>query len=278
MSVAFVGSLAVATAVIAGALAVLSTGAHAPVVGHPDASPLADAGWRGGLARWESLRAAATVACAAVCVATGSPLVLAIGAAIAPSLWIRVRADGARDRARRAFARLMAATEGGVRSGLSLPEALRRAAEACDDRLASRPIVRALAAFDLGAGLDESLLATESACHRSTRVALRSTALAIAHGLPRERVADLLASVVDRAGFEERLEDEMRASTSGARQQQWLLAAVVPALALYLAVTIPSLGQTLGSDLGRFVLIPAAAALELAGIVLGRHFLRSVAG
>ena len=56
----------------------------------------------------------------------------------------------------------------------------------------------------------------------------------------------------------------------------YLLAAVVPLLAAYLVVTMPGLALTLGSGLGRTVLVPAAAALEIAGITVGRRIVRSV--
>jgi Flp pilus assembly protein TadB len=66
-----------------------------------------------------------------------------------------------------------------------------------------------------------------------------------------------------------------RARSSGARTQSYLLAAIVPGLALYLVATMPGLGGTLESPLGRFVLVPLAAGLELAGIVLGRRIVRA---
>ena len=55
-----------------------------------------------------------------------------------------------------------------------------------------------------------------------------------------------------------------------------LLAALVPGIAAYLAVTVPSLGVTLSAPLGRTVLVPAAIALELLGIVASRRAVESV--
>jgi Flp pilus assembly protein TadB len=69
---------------------------------------------------------------------------------------------------------------------------------------------------------------------------------------------------------------DVRARTAGVRVQSYLLAAIVPALALYLVATMPGLGATLATTLGRTVLIPVAAALEVAGIVLNRRVVRGI--
>lgn len=277
MSIQLVGALSVATAAVALVLGLALRDATPRHVyrPHPDAAALLDAGWTGSLRRWEAMRASIVLATLIAAGALGIPVPIASLAAVAPSIWVRLRAEAARDRARRALGRILVGTESALRSGLSLPDALRRGIEASGDALASRPLSEALRAFDLGASLDAALVTTGHASRDDrARVAIGSLALGIAERLPRERLADLLASVADRASFEERLDDEVRARASGARQQQRLLAALVPALALYLAFTMPTLAITLGSDLGRFVLIPAAIALEISGIVLGRRVVR----
>ncbi len=277
MSIQIVGALAAATAAIAVVLGLSLRDGARPRAGlpHPDASALRDAGWAGGVRRWEAVRAAVVLSALVSAAALGIPAALVPVAAVAPSIWIRLRAEAARDRARRAFGRILAGTESALRSGLSLPDALRRATDAAADGLASRPLADALRAFDLGASLDTSLMTAARSCRdERARVAIGSLALGIAERLPRERLADLIAAVADRVAFEERLEDEVRARAAGARQQQRLLAVLVPALATYLALTMPTLAATLASDVGRFVLIPAAVMLEVAGVILGRRVLR----
>lgn len=268
-----------ATAALAGALAV--SGARGPAVRaglvHPDAEALRDAGWRHGLPRWELVRSMLIAAAVLAVMAVGAPLVLAIPLAGVPSMWIRARAERARERARRAHARILAGVASALRSGLALPEALRRATSSSEDELATRSLRAALRAFDLGSGLDGALLsAAGSARDDGERIAAGTLALGVAERLPRDRLAELVEAVADRAAFGLRLEDEVRARSAGARQQQKLLAVIVPGLALYLSITMPSLAATLGSDLGRYVLIPGAAALELGGIVLGRRIVRGV--
>lgn len=95
--------------------------------------------------------------------------------------------------------------------------------------------------------------------------------MGIAWRLPYDRAGILVAAVADRLAFEERLDEEIRARTAGLRSQVILLALVVPAIAAYLALTVPSLAATLGQPIGRFVLIPAAAALEVIGVIASRR-------
>src|SRR5437879_633048 len=86
------------------------------------------------------------------------------------------------------------ATEAALRSGASFPEALRRATEGTEDRLARRPFVDALRAFDLGAPLDRAL---RTAAHRSeidarSQLAFETLAIGIESRLPYERAAVLV--------------------------------------------------------------------------------------
>ncbi|MDE3194070.1 MAG: hypothetical protein KGN00_10310, partial [Chloroflexota bacterium] len=190
-------------------------------------------------------------------------------------LWARSRAAAARERAHRAVLPVVAAAEAALRSGASLPDALRRAAASETDPLAVRPLRAALDAFELGASLEASLVAV-AAASRDDRIvgAFGTLALGIGERLPRERLADLVGSISSRLAFEDGLAREVAARASGLRQQQRLIACLVPGIAAYLFVTMPVLAATLGSDLGRFVLVPAATALELAGLVLSGRIVR----
>jgi Flp pilus assembly protein TadB len=243
-------------------------------VRHPDLRALDDANWRRPLWQWEALRAGCIVATAMLTLAAPLPLVPMVAAgALAPSLVIQWQAATVRWRARLGTTCLLRATEAALRSGASLPEALRRASDdATEERLARRPFVEAVRAFDLGAPLDQALrtsarLATDS----RSRIALETLAMGIASRLPHDRAGILLAAVADRLAFEERLDEEVRARTAGLRAQVVLLALVVPAIAGYLALTVPSLAATLGQPIGRFVLIPAALALEMVGVIVSRR-------
>ncbi|MDP9275854.1 MAG: hypothetical protein M3O99_09720 [Chloroflexota bacterium] len=276
MSVAAAGALAAALAVSSAVLAPFArhaTSSGLPV-GHPDRRALDDANWRAPLWQWELLRVGCILAGATLSLATPLPLIAIVAAAaLVPSIVIRSRAGTVRWRARRATTHLLRATEAALRSGASLPEALRRACGADgEDRLARRPFADALRAFDLGAPLDGALReSAHGVTDRRSRIALETLAMGIASRLPYDRAGILVAAVADRLAFEERLDEEIRARTAGLRSQVVLLALVVPAIAAYLAFTVPSLAATLGQPLGRFVLIPAALALEVIGILASRR-------
>jgi Flp pilus assembly protein TadB len=281
MSIAVAGALAAAFAVSCAILASNArTGLAAGVrIRHPDLCALDETNWRRPLWQWEAVRAGCIVASTVLSFAVSVPLVTVVPAgALAPSLLLRSRAATLRWRARLGTTHLLRATEAALRSGASLPEALRRASDdATGERLARRPFVEAVRAFDLGAPLD---LALRTSARRATdsrsRIALETLAMGIASRLPHDRAGALVGAVADRLSFEERLDEEVRARTGGLRAQVILLALVVPAIATYLAITVPSLAATLGQPIGRFVLIPAALALEVVGLIYSRRAIDGV--
>jgi Flp pilus assembly protein TadB len=277
VTAALVGALALGAAVLAiGMLPLL--GSWVPRLGrHPDETALADAGWRLGIPRWEGLRVLMVVAGVALAhaLAIFPPTGAALG--LAPSIVARLRAQAARDRARASVAQLLLSAHAMLRSGIALPEALRRAASGCEDRLARRPFEVAIERFDLGDALDDAIRgAVAGSADRRLVATFHTLALGVTERLPIERAASLLEAMAERAVHDERLDAEIRARTAGVRVQSYLLAAVVPALALYLVATMPGLGATLGTVLGRTVLVPGAGVLEIAGIVVSRRIVRDI--
>lgn len=273
-----VGALAIAVAIIASAGLPFAP-AWRPIgivrIGHPDGRALADAGWGLSYRRWELTRVAAVAAMTLVTAAANAPLVLGLGAAVAPSIAVRLRAQAAHARARSPATRILVAAGAALRSGVPLAEALRQGLAGCGDRLARRPIETAMARFDLGEPLDHALIAAARTLPAGPLpTAFEALALGVHERLPIERVAALLGAITDRLLFEERLAAEVAARAAGARMQMWLLAGLVPALALYLAFSMPALAMTLGGPLGRTVLIPLALFLEVAGVVLSRRIVR----
>ena len=280
MTVEVAGALAAALATCSVIFAPFARGGwpRSIHVAHPDLFELQDADWRRPLWQWEALRASCVLVAATLSFALPVPVFVVVAlSAVGPSILLRSRAAAARWRARLAMTHLLRATEAALRSGASVPEALRRATQATSDRLARRPFVEALRAFDLGAPLDQALrtAAGRSATDARSRLGFETLAIGIESRLPYDRAAILVAAVADRLSFEERLDEEVRARTGGLRAQVILLSLVVPAIAAYLALTVPSLGATLGQPIGRFILFPAAAALEIIGVIASR---RAVAG
>ena len=75
--------------------------------------------------------------------------------------------------------------------------------------------------------------------------------------------------------FNVQLAHEVSARSAGQRMQIWLLAIIVPGMYLYLRLMSPQLLSVLDETaLGRFVLFPLAAALEIAGIALSLRIAR----
>jgi Flp pilus assembly protein TadB len=275
MSLVLAGALALALSV---SCAIFAPFARNPSswhlrLDHPDAPALGVVNWRRPLWQWEGLRAACVATCGVLSSATPLPVVpVIVLAALCPSVLLRSRSAAARWQARRATTHLLRVTEAALRSGGSLPESLRRATEGAEDRLARRPFIEALRAFDLGAPLDQALRkSAREAGDSRTRMALETLAMGIASRLPYDRAGVLVGAVADRLSFEERLDEEVRARTGGLRAQVILLALLVPAIAAYLALTVPSLAATLGQPIARFVLIPAALTLEIVGVIASRH-------
>ena len=275
MTATALGALAAAAAALAIGMVPLG-GAWIPRLRrHPDVAVLLDVGWERGLGRWELMRAAAMVV--GIALARSAGIVPFAGAAlgVVPSIVIRIRAQAARDRARGSTARLLVNAHALLSSGIALPEALRRAAAGCEDRVARRPFELAIERFDLGDALDDAIRAAAAGVRdRRLAATFHTLALGVTERLPIERAAALVEAMAERAVHDERLDAEIRARTAGVRVQSYLLAAIVPCLALYLVATMPGLGATLSTTLGRTVLVPLAAALEVGGIAVSRRIVR----
>ena len=273
MSVELAGALATALAVFC--LLLIPQGASPLLTTafvHPEQTLLREAGWTRSMPAWECLRFGAALCTLALAGAVGS-LPLGLVGAILPSIGARVLAAQARERRARETVAVLQMTVAGLRSGSSLTEALRLATKA--ETLGV--FADAVRAFDLGAPLDVALgSARARAQDPRVVVGLDALILCVAERLSAERSAMLVSSAAERLVFEQRLVDELRARTAGHRVQIVLLAALVPGLALYLCLTLPGMCETLATPLGRFVLLPLAALLEGAGVLLSRRVVRDL--
>jgi Flp pilus assembly protein TadB len=244
-------------------------------MGHPERFVLREAGWTRSLASWEYLRASVTICGLALGASIGVPAIGLIGLA-APSIAARMVAARKRDERARQTISLLQMTLASLRSGASLTEALRLAA-ASGGEIEFAPFALAVRAFDLGAPLDLALRnARGQARDRRVILGLDALSLCVAEQLPASRCVTLIASAADRLVYEQRIADDVRARTSGVRVQIVLLAALVPGLALYLAITVPGMAETLTTPLGRFILLPLAAVLEMAGIFASRRVVSDI--
>jgi tight adherence protein B len=242
---------------------------------HPDRYALRDAGWTRSLLVWECVRAVAGICGLAVAGSLGLLPLGLVGAAV-PSVVARTLAARRRDERARETVPLLQMTLASLKSGSSLTEALRLAAGSGSDA-ALGPFAGAVRAFDLGAPLDVALHeARAGASDERVVLGLDALSLCVAEQLSGSRCAMLLSSAIDRLVFEKQIADDVRARTAGLRVQIAFLAALVPGLALYLAVTVPGMAETFATPLGRFVLLPLAAVLELTGVVASRRLVSSI--
>jgi len=185
--------------------------------------------------------------------------------------WRRGRKRAARLRlAEASIIPVLEAIAGASRAGLVLRDALSLGRERARGELAER-IADALAREELGASLAEAVGAVRAGAASRIDAVLADLQLCASARLGSDRVAALFEDVLSALRFERELAGDLRARTSGQRLQVWLLAAVVPLLALYLAAMSPTLADELSTPLGRGVLIPAGALFEIAGVVLTRR-------
>ena len=260
---------AIATALAVTCLVMIPLGSSRmwePSMTHPERPILREAGWTRSMLTWECVRVTMII-CGLAFAGTVGATPLGLIGAVVPSIVARTLAARRRDERARQTVALLQMTVAGLRSGAGLTEALRLAATSGSE-VDFGPFAAALRSFDLGAPLDAALRDARGRTrdHRLI-VGLDALSLCVAEQLPASRCVTLIASTIDRLLFEQRIIDDVRARTSGLRLQIVLLAALVPGLALYLALTVPGMAETLATPLGRFVLLPLAAILEVIGIL-----------
>ena len=86
---------------------------------------------------------------------------------------------------------------------------------------------------------------------------------------PASAAGEVLASLGEAARANQSIARSATAESKGLRLQAVILAVVIPGLFLYLTFANDELiGPVMGTPLGRFVLLPAAALLEVTGILL----------
>lgn len=193
------------------------------------------------------------------------------------SIAARIRASASADAVAARTLVVLQMSSTALLSGMPLGPALRLAIGGALP-VRSDPYLDVLRAIELNTPLDEALRA--AAARTSDRRAVRALdamALVATERLPASRAGAVLASVADRLSYDAQLRDEVRARAGGVRAQIVLLALLVPALALYLVLTMPGLAATLSLPIGRVVLLPAAAAFEIAGIVASRAIVHDIA-
>jgi len=272
------GALACAVAVWLVAIAVLAPSPPRLSWSHPERERLRDAGWPWSPTRWEGARIAGATLAAIVATVAGMDAALGtVMGAVAPSIALRARSDARREGAAHLGLDQLRAIRAGLASGASLVESIQRSVAAVTDTIAARPFRLVVRQFAVGLPLSDALRGGAAQADPRLRPALRTLAIGVEERLPVPQLCALADAVIERRTFDEQIESEVRARTSGLRIQIWAMAAIVPGLAFYLAATVPLVAETLRSPLGMHLLIPAAVALELIGMMLARRAVRDIA-
>jgi Flp pilus assembly protein TadB len=171
---------------------------------------------------------------------------------------------------------LLQAIVAGLTAGNTYLDALRHARRACNDPWTSEDLDFVIQRFLLNVPLSDSL--REVRAHVTTRnlgLIWETLSICDANHLPTQAARTLLVELSSAVQFNVQLANEVRARSAGQRAQIWLLAVIVPGMYLYLRLVNPQLLSVLDeSMLGRFVLFPLAAVLEIAGIALSIRIAR----
>lgn len=171
---------------------------------------------------------------------------------------------------------LLQAIVAGLTAGNTYLDALRHARRACHDPWISEDLDFVIQRFILNVPLADSLREVRSRITtRNLGLIWETLSICDANHLPTQAARTLLVELSSAVQFNVQLANEVRARSAGQRAQIWLLAVIVPGMYLYLRMINPQLLSVLDETmLGRFILFPLAAALEVAGIALSLRIAR----
>lgn len=208
-----------------------------------------------------------------------SPVLALLGAAcgfLAPRIYlawlVRVQARGSEEQA----PRLLQVILSSLSSGGTYLDALRQARQAISDTWIREDLDFVVQRFLLDVPLHESMRPLRARVSTpNLGLVWESLIICSSNQLPTQAARTLLYELSATVQFNVQLEQEVRAKTSGQRLQIWLLAAIVPGMYLYLRLISPELLSTLDQTvLGKYVLVPTAAGLEVLGIYLSLRLSR----
>jgi len=171
---------------------------------------------------------------------------------------------------------LLQAIVAGLSAGNTYLEALRHARRGSHDLWIAEDLDFVIQRFILNVPLSDSLREVRARITtRNLGLIWETLSICDANHLPTQAARTLLVELSSAVQFNVQLANEVRARSAGQRAQIWLLAVIVPAMYIYLRLMNPQLLSVLDETmLGRFVLFPLAAVLEVAGIALSFRIAR----
>jgi len=203
-------------------------------------------------------------------------ILAAIGGVLLPRLYLAGLVHIQARRSEAEAPRLLQALLAGLTGGSTYLDALRQARLTSNDPWIREDLDFVIQRFLLDAPLHESLREIRArSTTRNLGLIWETLTICAENQLPTQAARSLFFELSSTVQFNVQLANEVRARSSGQRAQIWLLAVIVPGMYLYLRLTSPELLSVLDQTLlGRFVLLPLAAALEVAGIALSFRIAR----
>lgn len=203
----------------------------------------------------------------------GSPVVAVAAAAagvVAPRSYLDFLVRAQERRTEAEAPRLLQILLASLAAGQTYLEALQEARARIRDRWLRDDLDHIVTQFHLDVPLEDSIAEVrQRTAGRNLALVWDNLAICIANRIPAARAKHLFVELSATVQFNVQVHDEVRAKTSGQRVQIWLLAAIVPGLFLYLRLLNRDFFAVLDeTTIGRFVLFPLAAFLEVLGIVL----------
>lgn len=172
--------------------------------------------------------------------------------------------------------RFLQALLSGLTAGTTYLDALRQVRRGSTDPWVREDLDFVIQRFMLDVPLQESLQEVRArTATRNLALVWETLRVCAANNLPIQAARTLFFELSSAVQFNVQLANEVRAQSTGQRAQIWMLAIIVPGMYLYLRLMSPQLLSVLDDTLlGRFVLFPLAAALEVAGIALSFRIAR----
>lgn len=172
--------------------------------------------------------------------------------------------------------RLLQSLIAGLAAGGTYLDAFREARARCLDSWIAQQLDLIVQGFLLDAPLHEPVNEVRSrTTTRNLGLIWQTLGVCTEHHLPTQKARTLLIELSGTIQFNVQLANEVRARSAGQRAQIWLLAVIVPAMFLYLRWMSPDLLSVLDQTaVGRLILVPVAAALEIGGILLSLRIAR----
>ena len=155
-------------------------------------------------------------------------------------------------------------------AGSTYLEALQAARRSIGDRRLAEDLTDVVQRFLLDVPLEQALQEVRPRIvGRNLGLVWDNLTICAAQNIPSERARDLLLDISSTVRFNVQLAGEIKAQTTGQRVQIWVLALLVPGIYIYLRLVSPYFLNVLDDTwTGRYVLLPAAAGLEVLGVYL----------